>query len=93
MIVRRRISALIGPAGTGKTSMLEALCADPSIRAGGILLLAPTGKAAVQLAARTKLPALNLAQFLRKHERWDWDSGAYYLASQGSRATAVPRPL
>ena len=85
VILRRRISTLIGPAGTGKTTMLEALCADPSIRASGILLLAPTGKAAVQLAARTKLPAQNLAQFLRKHERWDWDSGAYYLAPKAAR--------
>jgi ATP-dependent exoDNAse (exonuclease V) alpha subunit len=65
--------------------MLEALCADASIRASGILLLAPTGKAAVQLAARTKLPTQNLAQFLRKHERWDWDSGAYYLAPNAPR--------
>jgi AAA domain len=85
VILRRRISTLIGPAGTGKTSMLEALCADPAIRAGGILLLAPTGKAAVQLAARTKLPAQNLAQFLRKHERWDWDSGDYYIAPKARR--------
>jgi hypothetical protein len=85
VILRRRISALIGPAGTGKTSMLEALCADPSIRASGILLLAPTGKAAVQLAARTKLPTQNLAQFLRKHQRWDWDSGAYYIAPKAPR--------
>ena len=57
VIVRRRISALIGSAGTGKTSMLEALCADPFVDAGGILLLAPTGKAAVQLAARTEAGA------------------------------------
>jgi hypothetical protein len=85
VIVRSRISTLIGPAGTGKTSMLEALCADPSVKAGGILLLAPTGKAAVQLAARTKLPAQNLAQFLRKYQRWDWDSGAYYLAPNAPR--------
>jgi AAA domain/UvrD-like helicase C-terminal domain len=85
VIVRKRISTLIGPAGTGKTSMLEALCADPSVKAGGILLLAPTGKAAVQLAYRTKLPAKNLAQFLRKYERWDWESGTYYLAPKAPR--------
>jgi AAA domain len=85
VIARKRISALIGPAGSGKTSMLEALCVDPTMRANGILLLAPTGKAAVQLAARTKLPAKNLAQFLRTHKRWDWDSGAYYVAPKVAR--------
>lgn len=85
VIARSRISALVGPAGTGKTSMLEALCADPDVDAGGVLLLAPTGKAAVQLQARTGKPAMNLAQFLRKHSRWDWDSGAYYLAPGEAR--------
>lgn len=78
-ILRARISVLVGPAGTGKTSMLEALCADPAVDAAGILLLAPTGKAAVQLAARTNKPARTLAQFLGEFERWDWDGG-YYLA-------------
>ena len=80
ILARCRISALIGPAGTGKTSMLEALCDDPGIAAGGVLLLSPTGKAAVQLAARTKKPAKTLAQFLGAHGRWDFDSGDYYLA-------------
>ena len=85
IIVRSRISALVGSAGTGKTSMLEALCADPFVDAGGILLLAPTGKAAVQLASRTGKPAQNLAQFLRKYNRWDWDSGSYYTAAGEAR--------
>lgn len=85
IIVRSRISALVGSAGTGKTSMLEALCADPFVDAGGILLLAPTGKAAVQLASRTGKPAQNLAQFLRKYKRWDWDSGSYYTAAGEAR--------
>jgi hypothetical protein len=80
VIVRGRISALIGPAGTGKTSMLEALCRDPAIQAGGILLLSPTGKAAVQLADRTQHAARTLAQFLGQHERWDNDSRCYYLS-------------
>lgn len=85
VLIRSRISVLIGPAGTGKTSMLEALCADPDIEAGGVLLLSPTGKAAVQLAARTKKPAKALAQFLGKHERWDFDSGEYYLVLDAKR--------
>lgn len=85
ILARCRVSALIGPAGTGKTSMLEALCNDPEIEAGSVLLLSPTGKAAVQLAARTKKPAKTLAQFLGQYGRWDWDSGAYYLAPATKR--------
>jgi hypothetical protein len=85
LIVRRRISALIGPAGTGKTTMLEALCNDADVQSGGILLLAPTGKAAVQLSARTKLKALTLAQFLGRHDRWDFDTGAYYMSTEAAR--------
>ena len=67
LILRRRISVLIGPAGTGKTTMLEALCDDDEHPGGGILLLAPTGKAAVQLAPH-EAAALTLAQFLRRHD-------------------------
>jgi hypothetical protein len=87
LIARRRICALIGPAGTGKTTMLEALCGDSEVKAGGILLLAPTGKAAVQLSARTGLKAQTLAQFLGRHQRWDYESGGYYLAPGAQRAT------
>lgn len=79
-IVRSHVSALVGPAGTGKTSMLEALCADEAVSASGILLLAPTGKAAVQLGARTGRRALTLAQFLRKMKRWNWETTTYRLA-------------
>jgi len=84
VIVRSRISALVGPAGTGKTSMLEALCNDRDLAARGILLLAPTGKAAVQLAMRTRKQARTLAQFLGKHSRWDMESG-YYVAPDEAR--------
>ena len=38
-----RFSVLIGPAGTGKTTLVAALCRAPEIKEGGILLLAPTG--------------------------------------------------
>ncbi len=89
LIVRSRVSALVGSAGTGKTSMLAALCADEFVDASGILLLTPTGKAAVQLEARTGKPAKNLAQFLRKYNRWDWDSGSYYTAAGEARYSAA----
>ena len=43
-VFRSRASALIGPAGTGKTTLLQALLSIPSVRQGGVLLLAPPGR-------------------------------------------------
>lgn len=81
ILATRRISALVGQAGTGKTTMLKALCSDP-VLAGQVLLLAPTGKARIQLGEKVEFKARTLAQFLGKAERWDWDRG-YYLNSAG----------
>lgn len=93
VIARSSIAVLVGPAGTGKTSMLEALCDDAELDANGILLLAPTGKAAVQLTMRTSKPAKTLAQFLGKRGRWDMEGG-YYLAPreacyQGAKTVVI----
>jgi hypothetical protein len=82
-LARSRIAALLGPAGTGKTTMLKALCSDPEL-AGNVLLLAPTGKSRVQLADKVEARARTLAQFLREAERWDWERG-YYLNADGMR--------
>ena len=83
VLANRRVSVLIGPAGTGKTTMLEALCSDPGVKAGGVLLLAPTGKARVQLSDRVDAPAQTVAQFLRPH-RWDPEVG-YGMASEAPK--------
>ena len=53
-VFESRLSVLIGPAGTGKTTLLKMLCELPTVAAGGVLLLAPTGKARVQLETKTK---------------------------------------
>lgn len=71
---RARIATLVGQAGTGKTTMLRALCSQPEVVAGGVLLLAPTGKARVQLGDKAGASAKTLAQYLRPH-RWDPDRG------------------
>jgi AAA domain/UvrD-like helicase C-terminal domain len=82
-LARSRIACLVGPAGTGKTTMLKALCSNPEL-AGNVLLLAPTGKSRVQLADKVGVQANTLAQFLHRAERWHWDRG-YYLNPDGVR--------
>lgn len=91
-LARGRIGVLVGPAGTGKTTMLQALCTHPDVRARGVLLLAPTGKARVQLASRIGARSLTLAQFLRPTGRWDEELGYRTRAGapkSGSHGTVV----
>ena len=63
-LTESRVSVLIGPAGTGKTTLLSVICDEPSIRNAGILLLAPTGKARVRLQQSTNMKTKTIAQFL-----------------------------
>lgn len=81
-----RLSVFIGPAGTGKTSLLNALISMPEISRGGVLLLAPTGKARVQMQRRSEsAEAYTLAQFLLKSDRYDGRTGAYRVSNQPPR--------
>lgn len=78
-----RFSVLVGPAGTGKTTVLGILCAQPQINGQGILLLAPTGKARVrmqELAAGSGAQAMTIAQFLNQNGRYDGASGRYFMS-------------
>lgn len=82
-----RVSVLIGPAGTGKTTLLAALCAQPAVSAAGVLLLAPTGKARVQLekgfARLGDAPrARTIAEFLVRSGRYNPDTGRYVRSTQ-----------
>lgn len=73
-----RFSVLIGPAGAGKTTVLKALCEHESIAEKGVLLLAPTGKARVQLGQKSGHDASTLAQFLKScGGRFDSRTGMY----------------
>ena len=81
-----RFSVLIGPAGTGKTSLLATLCQQTSIAQGKVLFLAPTGKARVQMQQECtrlglNITALTLAQHLSP-ERYDWRTQRYRLSSK-----------
>ena len=93
MLAKSRVSVLIGDAGTGKTSVLSVLCKQKDIKAGGVLLLAPTGKATVHLLDSMKeagkdFTALNVAQFLVRSGRFDFDTMQYRLSD--SDCTDVP---
>lgn len=84
-----RFSVLIGPAGTGKTTLLRALCGIEDVKRGGVLLLAPTGKARVRLEQQTKQSgALTIAQFLNRLGRYDASTGAYLVTGSTTRRSA-----
>jgi hypothetical protein len=85
-LYRSRLSVLVGPAGTGKTTLLSALVARPDVRNQGVLLLAPTGKARVQLQQKVRHQAQTLASFLVRSGRYDGDTGEYLVTDDaGSR--------
>lgn len=89
-LAESRLSVLIGPAGTGKTTLLSVLCSDPDVAAGDILLLAPTGKARVRMEQSTPglhLKGYTIAQFLSPH-RYDGVTGRYRLHDQPASAGA-----
>ena len=80
-----RLSVLVGGAGTGKTTLLSLLCKSTQIRDGGVLLLAPTGKARVRLSQAMLKQAVNfhaktVAQFLIQNGRFDYNTMRYKLS-------------
>ena len=70
-ISTRRLSVLVGRAGTGKTAAVGALLSCIPIATDGILLLAPTGKARVLLGRAAGGEAMTVAQFLNGLGRYD----------------------
>lgn len=70
-LVSRKLTLLVGRAGTGKTTVLGALIREPTIAQGGVLLLAPTGKARVRLGRLAGTDAKTIAQFLNALGRYD----------------------
>lgn len=70
-ITTRKLSVLVGRAGTGKSSALGGLLRCKALAERGILLLAPTGKARVRLGRATGAEAKTIAQFLYECDRYD----------------------
>ncbi|MFJ3616290.1 AAA family ATPase [Streptomyces hydrogenans] len=81
----RRVTIVNGPAGTGKTTLIRALADRPEVTQSRLLLLAPTGKARVQLQQKVGHDAWTLAQFLRHMKRYDGENGRYFTLEDGDR--------
>ena len=84
-LAESRLSVLIGGAGTGKTTLLALLCKSPKIQEGGVLLLAPTGKARVRMSQAMKAQGVNamaktVAQFLGESKRFNGFTMEYSLS-------------
>ncbi len=92
VLAESRLSVLVGGAGTGKTTVLEFLCREKKIQDGGILLLAPTGKARVRMSqglrGKAKFDAYTVAQFLAKSGRYDGDTFIYKVLDGKDRGKA-----
>ncbi len=82
VLATSRLSVLIGAAGTGKTTLLRALSNLPEVAGGGLLLLAPTGKARVRMqdaiGRESGSTAQTLAQLLVRIDRYDGETGRYH---------------
>jgi hypothetical protein len=93
MLATSRVSVLVGAAGTGKTTLLRALARLPGVEQGGLLLLAPTGKARVRMQDAIKQSAMTLAQFLVRTKRYKPDVAQYCRSDQdrynGARTVIV----
>lgn len=89
-IYRSRVSVLMGSAGTGKSTLLKALCAIESVTQEGVLLLAPTGKARVRLEQASGMAGegRTIAQFLNGLNRYDGKTGRYYINKSASKSSA-----
>ena len=75
VLANNKVSVLIGPAGTGKTTLLNILCQQSFISSGTVLRLAPTGKARVNLGKYSK----SLSTFLYNLIRYDPETQRYFM--------------
>ncbi len=87
------ISVLMGRAGTGKTTALGIFASSDTIKKGGVLALAPTGKARVQLENSfrknsVKADFMTVAQFLNNSGGFDGKTMEYCIPTKPSSSEA-----
>ena len=85
-LAHSKFTVFVGGAGTGKTKVLSLLCSVPQIERGGVLLLAPTGKARVRMQIGNN-EAYTIAQFLYRNGYYNPATQTYSMDSdvEGSR--------
>lgn len=86
-----RMAVLLGPAGTGKTSVLQLLLDEREVVGDRVRLLAPTGKARVRLDQETEREGetQTVAQFLLGLNRYDSKTGRYFANSSEAKTAAT----
>ena len=85
-ITTRKLATLVGRAGTGKTTVLGALLKSHQLQQGGVLFLAPTGKARVRLSQKANAEAMTIAQFLYGLGRYDgWRQRPLFVGKEQYR--------
>jgi conjugative relaxase-like TrwC/TraI family protein len=77
-----RLSVLVAPAGTGKTTTLEAAVLAWAASGRQVMGLAPSARAAKELAAATGMAADTVAKYLHEQQHWPVDP-AYRLRRGG----------
>ncbi|WP_281183965.1 AAA family ATPase [Trichlorobacter lovleyi] len=90
VLYKSGVSVLMGAAGTGKSTLLKALCSIDEVQNRKILLLAPTGKARVRLEQASGMSGkgMTVAQFLNGWKRYNGKTGRYYINSGANRSAA-----
>lgn len=84
-IVSRRLTVLVGRAGTGKTTVLGALSRSDQL-GGPVLFLAPTGKARVRLARNVAAGSAvrTVAQYLLSQRAYDTSTQSPIIVEDGT---------
>jgi len=85
ILCQNKISVLIGPAGSGKTTVLNIFKDIDEIKKGGLIMLAPTGKARVNLGH----DAQTIASYLNDLNRYSGDYQIYYPNSDAAKDSSA----
>jgi hypothetical protein len=79
-----RLVLVVGPAGAGKTTVLQRAVDDLSVQQRPVFGVAPTAKAARVLERETRMPCDTLAKLLHEWHRTDWPPADRYRLPAGT---------